>query len=236
MIPLTRRGHSGATKQNFLWKSGSIYVMDNHRAAMWCWLQEIDPNSSHCLIHIDKHRDTLQANLPKIILNLPKLNGALEDYLDKKMDFNGVAAPVIRWDNYLSIYLDQHGSNIDVCRFLTHGIGDKPNWDGVFENEIWELPENLGYWLETANSPWIVNIDLDYFFCTFEEDESPQLMISEAYIRSISRALREAMDNQRIGVLTICLSPECTSGWEQSEKLATTICEILGHRFSPPPF
>ena len=29
-------------EQNFLWKFYSAYIMDNHRAALWCWLQHIN--------------------------------------------------------------------------------------------------------------------------------------------------------------------------------------------------
>jgi hypothetical protein len=37
------RNRSGPYNQNFLWRRDSVYVMDNHRAAFWCWLQRIDP-------------------------------------------------------------------------------------------------------------------------------------------------------------------------------------------------
>ena len=27
----------------FLWKTNNVYVMDNHLAAAWCWMQGISP-------------------------------------------------------------------------------------------------------------------------------------------------------------------------------------------------
>lgn len=40
-VPFKGRHDSLATRQNFLWQYGNVYVMDNRRAALWCWLREI---------------------------------------------------------------------------------------------------------------------------------------------------------------------------------------------------
>jgi len=55
LVDFKGRKSSGVYNQNFLWRSGSVYVMDNHRAAMWCWLQHVDPNHPHAILHIDRH-------------------------------------------------------------------------------------------------------------------------------------------------------------------------------------
>lgn len=42
LIPFRGRNHSGPINQNLLWHYRNIYLMDNHRAALWCWQQEIN--------------------------------------------------------------------------------------------------------------------------------------------------------------------------------------------------
>lgn len=43
LVPFKGRCYSGHYEQNFLWRHGNVYVMDNHRTALWCWLQHVDP-------------------------------------------------------------------------------------------------------------------------------------------------------------------------------------------------
>ena len=47
------------TGLNFLWKSDNapIYIMDNHLAAAWCWMQECNNDEKYNFIHIDQHAD-----------------------------------------------------------------------------------------------------------------------------------------------------------------------------------
>lgn len=47
----------------FLWKTNNVYVMDNHLAAAWCWMQECDADTRYNFMHIDKHND-LGTNTP----------------------------------------------------------------------------------------------------------------------------------------------------------------------------
>ena len=44
--------------------------MDNHRAAMWCWLQHVDPGQPHSLFDMDRHYDCLQP--PEWLENCPE--------------------------------------------------------------------------------------------------------------------------------------------------------------------
>jgi hypothetical protein len=93
LIPLRRRGAPGPYNQNFLWRHKSIYVMDNHRAAMWCWLQHIDPRRSHSLLHIDRHYDALASRVDEWLENCPsdleRLN--IDQYLNWDYPFGGTA-------------------------------------------------------------------------------------------------------------------------------------------------
>lgn len=39
----------------FLWKTDNVYVMDNHLAAAWYWMQECKADSRYNFLHIDRH-------------------------------------------------------------------------------------------------------------------------------------------------------------------------------------
>ena len=235
-VPFKGRNHSGFYDQNFLWQQDSVYVMDNHRAAFWCWLQEVNLSSSHSFLHIDRHNDTQLSNLKLWLDNLPELkNISIEDYLSCSHagTMNG-DVPIFNWGNYASIYLELFGSHIDTCRFVTHGDGDKPNHEDVMFSEPWEMLDNLYHWLDNDGAPWIVNIDLDYFFCS--KGETAQLMFSDSYIKSCFSQIKEKIDEGVVGVTTICLTPddEFTGGWTPSEQLAEKVLGYLGIEFNLP--
>lgn len=106
LYPFKGRNSSNHSDQNFLWRNGCIYVMDNHRAALWCWLQEIDSNSSCELIHIDAHYDCLSVDGHEALDNLPDLSKiSIHDYLAiKGMDrLIHQETFLIRWDNYIPL-------------------------------------------------------------------------------------------------------------------------------------
>ncbi|MEN8132288.1 MAG: UPF0489 family protein [Pseudomonadota bacterium] len=208
--------------------------MDNHRAALWCWLQELDLNAPHSLFHIDRHTDTLQSRLDEWMKHLPSWSSSLEEYLTHSYKFEMGTVPVIRWDNYLSIYFEEFGAKLDRCYFATHRDGDDPNHDRVSIVEFWDLPRNLEYWLRDRDVPWIVNIDLDYFF--WNSGENTGVMVSDDYLKETFTPLRHAIDDGTVAVTTICLTPDppLTSGWKATEKLAAELLAILGMDFKLP--
>ena len=233
IVPFKGRNHSGPTKQNFVCRSGIVYVMDNHRAALWCWLQRLDLNRPHSLIHIDRHTDTLQSRMNEWLQNLPNWSAGISDYLGAEYKCGSDMCPVIQWGNYLSIYLHEFGQNLKTLRFLTHNDGDPPNHDSPMFSQIWDLPDNLSYWLNEAAAPWIVNIDLDYFYCA--TSSGLEIMISDEFLTATFRGLKEAIDRGVVGVVTICLTPDTfTAGWKSTEELAARIMDILGMEFQLP--
>ena len=209
--------------------------MDNHRAALWCWLQELDLEKPHSLIHIDRHSDALGSRMEQWLDRLPDWSAGIDDYLSKsyRAEFDQ-DYPTMRWDNYISIYLHEFGKNLTTFHCLTHGEGDKPNFDRVMYDALWDLPANLVYWLteppyKVKEAPWVVNIDLDYFYCKF--NGGIRMMVSDDYIDSIALGLRTAMDQGVIGVLTLCLTPDpdvFTPGWPETEALASRFLKHLG--------
>ena len=230
LIPFAGKNHSGPVTQNLLWQAGNVYLMDNHRAALWCWQQEVALDAqAHRLLHIDRHYDALTANLATHVAAMPNLHGlSIHDYLNAKVALPD-PMPLFRWDNYLSIYLATFGAQLGCFRCLTHQDGDKPVHIGLLESPPQDLPANLHYWLEDGG--WIVNIDLDYFFCAGpSEDEDVFVPIfSDEYIDRTFAELRRAMDDGLVKTVTVCLTPSnFTPGWDACLALSRRIFDILG--------
>lgn len=164
LIPFVGRGETGVYGQNLLWRSGNLYVMDNHRAAAWCWSQEIRPPQPHALFHIDRHTDCLEAQLPAWMAALPKgLPSHIQDYL-RQPDPQYSNVPLIRWDNYLPLYLRLNPGRVSPVYFATHREGNMPSAVTAYELEARELIDNLEFHVERHSIPWILSLNLDYFF------------------------------------------------------------------------
>jgi hypothetical protein len=238
-IPLQSRGHSGAVTQNFLWQEGPVYIMDNHRAAWWCWLRHFDASEPFDLFHIDRHTDTLTSNLDVWLDHLPtQMRGMnLQQYLDFSVLMNGTDCPVVRWDNYLSLFLAQEKQSLRSLYFATHNDGDAPNVPEGFcrHVDVWNLPGNFKYWLDNGDS-WIVNIDIDYFFCPFGHGNHRRFL-SKDFVTAMCEPIKAHLETGRIKVLTICLTPDeggFSGGWAESEEVCAEICGQLKIDFSLP--
>jgi hypothetical protein len=210
--------------------------MDNHRAALWCWQQQIDLYSQdHCLLHIDRHTDCLGANLDLHLNAMPNLQGLpIDDYLNASVNLPTGPAPLFRWDNYLSIHIAAFGNNLRKLISADHDDGDRPDHRDVWRPLPHELPENILYWMQSSSSPWIVNVDLDYFFCAGENgqqrDEGEWLpLFSEHYINSVFSNVQKGIDAGLVKAVTVCLTPsDFTPGWQQCSDLSQAIFKILG--------
>lgn len=233
IIPFKGRNKSGAYNVNFLWHTGSTYIMDNHRAALWCWLQHISGSKKYNLIHIDRHYDTLYSQIEAWKAALPKdlQSLSINDYL--KLDYNipdtNLWSRVIRWDNYLSLFLELYPKNIDEVLFVTHMEGNNPpRWQNMTPVYLW----NLLKWDYLYQGEWIANIDIDYFFCDGKENKV--LAISLKFIEDLFRVIAGKINDGTISVLTISLSPELCGGWKPAEEICSKISEILNLPFSLP--
>jgi hypothetical protein len=236
LVPFRGRNHSGAFTQNFLWKRQNVYVMDNHRAALWCWLQHVDPKQPYSLFHMDQHYDTLASRMTTWLENLPPDWGlGIDEYLARKVKHQDIPQPLplVGWDNYLSIFLALFGNAMDAAYFATHGEGTTPNCTHM-NCDLWDVPSNLDYWLNESHVPWIFNLDLDYFFWHGGDDEPPRCMMSEAYISNTMKTVGAHLSSGKISVLTIALSPEYCGGWEHSEAVLDIVLKPLGIEFALP--
>lgn len=231
LVPFSERNNSEEFTQNFLWKSKNIYIMDNHRAALWCWIQHMEIEEVVSICHIDKHTDTLRSQLPYWMKLLPSdlSSISINDYLRltyTNPNTPNYATPLFSWDNYLSIFLEKYSEQINFCAFATHGIGDKPNFRDVTTLNNEYLPEELEKLFSKSDQPWLINLDLDFFFHK-PDGEHYENKYSDSFAREIFFRIKQLNDTGNAKAITVALSPECCGGWRNSERMASQFCEVL---------
>ena len=113
------------------------------------------------------------------------------------------------------------------CIFATQRVGDKPDWDEMLQPEAKQLLSNVTYYLETSDR-WILNIDLDYFFCAFPDDKR-ELMFSKEYIRSLFKEFHNAWEKGKFSSVTVCLSPDegYSGSWENAQRVLDIFTEVF---------
>lgn len=213
----------------FLWREKKkVYIMDNHRCALWCWLQH-NLNDDVSVLHVDAHSDmaAVTKKYTAEFVHSLTLKQYLEESWQPKNETSCV--PVFLWDNFLTFFWEQQKNcicELSLPRRISVdiGINDEIRKAANFYDP-WQLIGDLSKKIEDSNSKWIVDIDLDYFF--YESCEKGfSLMFSEEYIEEFCRIIKKNL-NDKIIVLTISLSPECCGGWEEAEKLCQTITGFL---------
>ncbi|WP_319764593.1 UPF0489 family protein [Maridesulfovibrio sp.] len=231
IVDFQGRNHSTAIKLNFLWQQDNIFIMDNHRAALWCWLDVLKKSESVNLFHVDRHFDALFSAKDYAHFPHDDFEGfGIKEYLEFGYDNDFFAVtPLFRWDNYLGLFIEKYGEKIGEWAFATHGKGSAPRNIGFAAYEPWELPAALN----KLEGNWIFNLDLDYFFGRMADNKMGRLF-TDAYINDWGNELRKAYDTGTIKVLTISLSPECAAGWAGAEAALAAFNEGLGISFTLP--
>jgi hypothetical protein len=234
IIPFKGKNISLHNKLNLLCHTGKTYIMDNHMAAGWCWLQEVDQGQQYNLYHIDRHYDLMASQTDEWVAHL---NGIGFDYKNTSMEAlqqviftrpdnpHGGSFPLFCWDNYITI-LDRLYPGLWHSRtFITHKDGDIPEEyeDLLFEPGFEQLPVDLGYWLENKDHQAVLNLDIDYFFINYNQKYLQ--LFTDDLIKVVAREIRSAWDN--IAVFTIALSPECCGGWDNALRVARLITDEL---------
>ena len=130
IIPFKSRGFSGPHTDHLLFKDNKIYIMDNHRLALWSWNDALNLTNSteqFNLLHIDAHPDMSDAALNEIQkLFIDWTNISIQDYQNFwQKEYN---IPLIRWDNYLTIFLDQFSKRVNFENTFSsrNSSSDKP--------------------------------------------------------------------------------------------------------------
>jgi hypothetical protein len=236
IIEFEGRNHTGAYQQNLLWRSDNLFVMDNHRAAAWCWNYIFGQCVDQVLVHIDRHNDALQSQLSEWLRHLPGgIPASINGYLALTYPIAGNPIPLFRWDNYLSIYLALQGAHVRELILATQGEGDFPNHGNVTVLDAPSLLAQLETRIVTENLPAAINLDLDYFFET-DRNGTPIRSLDDAYVDDLTGVISRLDKAGCVPVITIALTAtrELTGGWGPAEVLAERICSGLGHRFKLP--
>lgn len=230
IIPLVNRGSSNSSYVNFLYSylDLNIYISDNHRIALWCWINFLKACNygKYSLIRIDKHfdfRNVKKEALDKFKNNLKDLKD-LNRFLDCSHP-SGKNIKLVLWDNY--VYYDYNIKlfkeiiffSIQDKKYLELNDG-KDEFDVYYKEDVEKLKDLL-----SKNKKIILDIDLDFFI---DEDFSGDMVlknISEKRARTYFELLYQFRNN--IKLLTLALSPECCGGWDNSEKILKIFSEIF---------
>jgi hypothetical protein len=233
LIPFKGRLVSGAFDLNLLSRSGRVYVMDNHRAALWCWFQHLKSTEKVNLLHLDRHTDTLYSKIDLQKPHMPDMwTAPLDDYLTKSYKDEFGYSPLINWANYLSLFLECYPQLVETAWFVTHELKDEPRFHDIIKPAFDTIPDRLDFWMDDSKLPWIVNIDIDYFF--YKINESYDVLFSDQYFDAVSDVLKRHLATGKISVLTIALSPDFCGGWQKSESVCAQFCNKLGISFELP--
>ncbi|WP_285826531.1 UPF0489 family protein [Bacteroides acidifaciens] len=222
---------SNITNLNFLYKEKNIYVMDNHLAAGWSWLQELNPKESYNFFHIDRHADLLcNAPVDKYLFIKDNPHLTFDEYtnLEFKDKCSDYIYKVFQWDNYIKQINYLFPNWFTQCYFATHKRENDSypestkKLDIVYQPNVFELYNSIDYWLkEGRGTKWIFNIDLDYFF-----NEDGIQLFTDDYIKATVQSLKNGIEY--VAVLTIALSPECCGGWDNAIRIMNIVTEELG--------
>lgn len=238
LIPLKNKGSSLMWTVNFLFEEKNIYFSDNHRTALWCWMQHLKHSESVAVFHIDRHFDTINLS-PEYVNNFPgSFNlGSITNYLNLTVKLGNESYPLITWDNYLSFFISDKTTqnNINCIYLATHGDGDYPENPynhSIQESSYQKLIINMMSAFDNHEKT-IVNIDLDYFF--IDDPQTPGKYIKsldDCYIENLFKTVKNGLDRNKILCLTICLSPECCGGWQEAEHALDIAKKELGINFT----
>jgi len=230
----TGRFESRDTKLNFLAKNDNIYVMDNHLAAFWCWFKDLDPLSTYTLLHIDRHHD-----LSEVFVKKGFHFYKTSDF--SKMDVDEIIAlkiddyQLLRWDNYIELYNAFNPLTIKYFDFVTpqtlprkykgYGYSDLKDWIKTIpvSEQVEHLPNH------DVNR--IINLDIDVFF--IEKGSAHKRILNKSQIIKFAERLKPLIE--RSPLITICLSPECCGGWENSINMFYDVSKQLNVNFGTLP-
>ncbi len=209
----------------FLWKDPihNVYIMDNHLAALWCWLDNLKLDDDYSLLHIDRHWDLAEMNEGEIVIlkaeNLKDINHFTSLRCDVRKDLSLVA-----WHNYitplphlrpnlkkafLAAEADQNEPIVNDRRFELITIES-------FFNKLDERISNL------PKGKVLFNVDLDFFFEGFSNDAVRSY--SNDYLYKLTDAIKPILDDV---ILTIAWSPEMCGGYKQVADVCKMFCESL---------
>ncbi len=224
----------------FLWKSDNapIYIMDNHLAAAWCWMQECNIDEKYNFMQIDQHADLGVRGYAKDIAFIrinPKIS--LEDYLELTYSNPCGSYKSFQCDNYITAcyYLFPNWFNTNLFYYTdpcVKGSTQGSGYENFSEQRMNEgfIIQDIKQFIEEQVFPsselvidesmqkkkWIVNLDLDFFW-----NKNGNRIFDDQFVYNLGITIGNALKN--IQILTIALSPKWCGGWKKSIECSRTI-------------
>jgi hypothetical protein len=226
-IPFTEIKPSLSSHVNFFYQHQNVFIMDNHRLALWSMAQKLK-NSPANILHIDAHYDCAYGDVEDYReLKLDLFNMSLDEFLKQRTQDK--VFPLFRWDNYFKFLFDYHSEYLLKKVFITHKIGN--TYPNLIEGDVVHFFKTLNDVEFQNTKPWIVNLDMDFFFTM---GENKKLLVSEDFLESFLAIIEEKLKNNEISCLILALSPECSGGFLNAYHLAHKITKRLNIPFSLP--
>ena len=230
------QNNDGVHDLGFLYKADKVYIMDNHMAAAWCWLNKLDVAKKYNFFHIDRHYDLINNESPQHLKSLEisnKLN--IEDYITLQVENTCAACnkQLFRYDNYIMHLFYLLPNLFRQKNFATHNDGSIPErFDIDYAISVDSLPKEFDYQIEyNQGDNWILNLDIDYFFTDLNSTEYIQFL-DEEYIDALCRSILKVYN--KIDVITIAMSPYFCNGWTNSKRITERITKNLGINIDLP--
>lgn len=212
----------GPVTLNFVWRHDTrpIYIMDNHRAALWCWLRELAADEPYSLVHVDAHWDLADPRLNEEQLVALEEARSLEEFdtIREEHPFCG-DCPAIRWDTFIAPLLYLRPKLQRGLFLVTQDFYDTAVWDRRFRKFTESnLLRHLG---KQRSGRRVLDVDLDYFFDRRRQKAGVERTVS-LFIKKLLEPLRSD------DVITIALSPDCCGGLGNSMAMCRAFCGALG--------
>lgn len=221
-IPWRERGRSGPVHDSFLWQDDRLYVMDNHRLALWCWWQHLDESPRWSFHHIDRHFDALwQIYNPWPEHFRPEHRTDLDAFRRATFETGDGPFELYRWDAITSALWSLHRNVLTDVSFATANEGDAPPMERAQHIDPWRLLAHLDFLAdadEPGSVPRIIDVDLDYF-ARHDLNGAFGQVFSDEYLEQFGASLRRGYESGRFGVITVALSPTTTGSWPLAERL-----------------
>lgn len=231
-----RNKETGMYNVNFIYKQGNVFIMDNHLAAAYCWLWELDKKEKLNFFHIDQHPDLWKNTSFESYAKIKdSIWISLHEFLSMSyLKLGGRKEQSFNYANYILQIQNLFPNWFKKCCFACpDDVSDetliiKYQFDYIqLLGSINDAIEGFFEFKEDKNNRWIINIDLDYFFY-----HNAFQMLSYEYISSFCNELRSALEkSEKIAVITIALSPECCGGWDKVIPVANFVAKELGLDF-----
>lgn len=232
-------------------KEKNIYIMDKHRLALWCWINEIDKKDygKYTLIHIDDHFDC------------GGLEGVIEKMM-KKLDENGIEyyknLDHFRFDEINEKHSDERESNFRtfssgsyllpaiylkifdndnlhffgkqyLCDFKNSGMNDNCVMDGnvpdidYFQKNYKNSPDNSeeGYKKLKEILKNGEDFVLNIDFDYFFEFIKGRKKYIEKFFNLIKR------NQKKIKLITVALTPCQETNWKESEDVLVIFNKVF---------